>query len=138
MKKITKISNKPSTSANNTEKNDEIIFSFKYLTQKSDYNFENLDRNKKKEWQSAFAERIFQISRESWLAWQNKPKETGIETIPASQLHFLPHNYTFSKDEKVIVFRFNSQKGRIIGVKENNSSTFCIMGFDTDFTAYKH
>ena len=92
----------------------------------------------KKEWQSALAERIIELSQNTWLYWFGLNKEQGIETIYSSQLNFPPNNYSFSEDEKVIVFRFNSQKGRIIGIKNNRSPIYYVIGLDTDYSAYDH
>lgn len=114
------------------------FFSFRYLTKNKDYNFDKLDNNEKKEWALALMNRIKEISQYSWVHWHNQPKNQGIETIPYKEIKFSPNGYVPSKDEKVIVFRFRSQDGRIIGVKESNCSVFYIIGFDTKYSAYKH
>ena len=109
-----------------------------YLTDKKEFNFESLDKGKKREWHSALVDRMVEISRESWLAWLNRPKEVGIETIFASELRFSPKGYTFSPDEKVAIFRFKSQEGRIIGFKESQVPIYYVIGFDLDYSAYDH
>lgn len=117
-----------------------ISFSFKYLTSDKRYNFENMVKADKKAWQSALMERIIELSGLTWLDCQNFRKNQGYETIPAGQgqLNFSPKNYILTDDEKAIVFRFNSQKGRIIGVKDSCCSLFYVIGLDTDFSAYNH
>lgn len=141
---MNKIKNKKSeikvsiTRTNDNKCSDVPFFSFRYLTTNKEYNLEKLDNNEKKEWALALINRIKEISQNSWVHWHNLPKSQGIETIPYKEIKFSPNGYSPSKDEKIIVFRFHSQDGRIIGFKENNCSVFYIIGFDTKFSAYKH
>ena len=102
-------------------------FSFRYLTKSKDYNFQKLDKGQKKDWSCSLTERLISLS-----------KETGFETFSNSQIKFSPSNYNFTPDEKVIVFRFNSGNGRIIGIKPSSCSVFYIIRFDTNFSAYGH
>jgi len=111
-------------------------FSFCYLTTNKKYNFESLDKGKQKEWSAALVDRMIEISKEDWIYWFGLPKNKGIETIPYEKVNFSPNEIGISDDEKVIVFRFNSQKGRIIGFKVD--TIFYIIGFDFDFSAYDH
>jgi len=113
-------------------------FSFQYLTTNKDYNFEKLDKRQKLEWKSALVERMIEISQKSWQSWLNMDKKQGFETIPANRIHFNPNGYELSDDEKIIIFRFNSQKGRILGIKGNGCSVYYVIGFDTDYSAYDH
>lgn len=138
MGKIKKSSDKPNISPNKQVEKSTIAFSFKYLTDKKEYNFEALDKGKKREWHSALVDRMVEISRESWLTWLNLPKTVGIETIFASELRFSPKGYSFSPDEKVAIFRFKSQEGRIIGFKESQTPIYYVIGFDFGYCAYDH
>lgn len=116
-----------------------LSFSFFYFTKNKKYTFEKMDKKAKRDWESALLERMITISKESWVYWQGLSKENGIEMIFANELNFSPSNdYIFSKDEKVIVFRFNSERGRIIGVKKKDCPIFYVIGLDTDFSAYRH
>lgn len=114
-----------------------VAFSFRYLTSDKKYNFEKLDKGKKREWCAALFDRMTVISSDSWISWKNKGKETGYETIPADRIAFAPQGRIVSPDEKVVIFRFNNS-GRIIGVKESNNPVLYIIGFDIDFSAYDH
>ena len=113
-------------------------FSFRYLTKSKDYNFQKLDKGQKKDWSCSLTERLISLSKETWSYLTSLSKETGFETFSNSQIKFSPSNYNFTPDEKVIVFRFNSGNGRIIGIKPSSCSVFNIIGFDTNFSAYGH
>lgn len=114
-----------------------ITVSFLYFTKNSNYNFDKLDKNEKILFKSELLSRIIEITHEEWIYWYQQPKGTGIETIYSDELYFSPNGYTFSKDEKVIIFRFYNQKGRIIGFKDS-TDTFYIIGIDCKFNAYEH
>lgn len=114
-----------------------IIF-FSILDKRKKYNFGKLDKREKLEWKASLTERMIEISQYSWTYWQNLGKEKGIETINCNQITFSPNDYVFSKDEKVVVFRFNSQNGRIIGIKGRGCSVYYVIGIDTDYSAYNH
>jgi hypothetical protein len=46
---------------------------------------------------------------------------------------------SLSEDSKIIVFRFNNQKSRILGVRSQEcNSILYIIGYDWDFSAYNH
>lgn len=137
MKKLKSSSTKPQVSANSRSEQ-MPSFSFLHLTTNKLYNFQKLDKGTKREWQSALAERIIEITQNTWIYHFNLGKKQGIETLSNSQIKFSPNGYTFSDDEKVIVFRFNSDKGRIIGIRIDNSPIFYVIGFDTNFSAYEH
>lgn len=113
-------------------------FSFRHLTKNKDYNFEKLDKGQKRDWSCSLTERLMDLSKETWVRLANLSKENGFETFSNSQIRFSPSDYNFTPDEKVIVFRFNSENGRIIGIKPSSCSVFYIIGFDTNFSAYGH
>lgn len=117
---------------------DKPSFSFEFLTTNKKYNFEKLDKRNGLEWRSTLLSRIIELTQNSWQHWQGLGKEQELETIPFQQIHFNPNNYSISEDEKVIVFRFNSQKGRILGIKDSYCSVYYVIGMDTDYSAYNH
>ena len=74
---------------------------------------------------------------------QNKPRETGYEMIPFSDfklnLDSIKRNLKLSSDSKMIVFRFNNQNARILGVRSQEcNSILYIVGYDWDYSAYDH
>jgi len=121
-------------------KDDRIGFSFVYLTTNTDHNFLYFKKNKSECYKvkAALYDRIEEITKEPWLYWYGQSKFNGIETIPAKEIKFKPSGYEFSDGDKVIVFRFNGDKGRIIGVKLDSSPFYYVIGFDFDYSAYNH
>lgn len=74
---------------------------------------------------------------------QNRPRETGYEMIPISDffinLDNIKEDLSLSDDSKIIVFRFNNQKNRILGVRSQEcSSILYIIGYDWNYSAYDH
>ena len=121
------------------------FISFRYLTSNSKHSLDfirkqNLsDRDKTL---SGLLERLKEITQSTWEKLGSLPKDrNGYETLSSKELFFRGQN-EYKEDQKVIVFRFDTwqghNKGRIIGLKESPNSTFFIIGFDFDFTAYKH
>ena len=120
---------------------EEIGFSFKHLTTNSDYNFSYFSKSKNEclKSKASLYDRIEEITKSPWIHWHNLSKfNGGIETLPASSIKFRPDKYVFSDGDKVIVFRFNSDKCRIIGFKTESSSNYYVIGFDFDYSAYNH
>lgn len=111
-------------------------FSFCYLTTSKKYNFSNLDKGKQKEWSTALVKRMIEISKESWNYWLSLRKEQGLETLAYEKINFSPNGIDISQEAKMFIFRFNSQKGRIIGFKVG--TIFYVIGFDFDYSAYDH
>lgn len=79
----------------------------------------------------------------TWKELQNRPKETGYEMIPISEFKInfdkLKKELKLSEDSKIIVFRFNNQKCRLLGVRSHQcSSILYIIGNDWDYSAYNH
>lgn len=117
---------------------DSPSISFEHLTDRKDFNLSNLEKYDKREWESALYERLVEITQQKWTYWQSLPKQTGLETIEVKEIKFSPKGYNFSPDEKVIIFRFNQQKGRIVGIKKNCRSIFYIIGIEIKHDAYNH
>ena len=88
-------------------------------------------------------EKLEEISQLTWKELQNKPRETGYEMIQISEfnvnLNDIKENLKLSDDSKIIVFRFNNQKCRILGIPSTEcNSILYIIGYDWDFSAYNH
>lgn len=117
---------------------DNPSFSFEFLTNNKNYNFNKLDGHNSLEWRAALLTRIIELTQNSWQYWQGLGKKQGLETIPFRQINFNPKGYAISDDEKVIVFQFNSHNGRILGVKDSCCSVYYVIGMDVDYSAYDH
>lgn len=121
--------------------NEEVGFSFKYLTTNSNYNFEFFEKSKHDciKSKAVLLDKIEEITQQPWIHWHNQSKYCGgIERIPAKELKFKPNDYEFSEGDKVIVFRFNGDKYRIIGIKFELDPFYYVVGFDFDHSAYNH
>lgn len=71
-----------------------------------------------------------------------KDNDCGFEEIPFAQINCKPDKITLGKDTKICIFRFgnNNANGnyRLMGVFNNKDPIFNIIGFDFDYSAYKH
>ena len=116
------------------------IFCFKHLTTNKDYCFKYFQNNKGLEQAKAIIlDDIINLQSKTWLALGMESKKTGFETISYNQLNFKPANLDLSNDTKLIVFRIYGQNWRLIGYKSDNfKSVLHIIGFDFNYTAYKH
>ena len=88
-------------------------------------------------------EKLEELSKLTWKELQNRPKEAGYETIPISQFKIdltnIKNDLNLADDSKIIVFRFNNQNARLLGVRSQEcSSILYIIGYDWDFSAYDH
>lgn len=125
--------------------NNHIILSFKYSVNNKNYKIEKITKSKgknNKTIQKLF-EKFEEISNLTWKELQNRPKETGYEMIPISEFNInldnIKRDLKLSDDSKIIVFRFNSQNCRLLGVRSQEcSSILYIIGYDWDFSAYDH
>ncbi|MCI8640698.1 MAG: hypothetical protein HFJ59_02335 [Clostridia bacterium] len=125
--------------------NEKILLSFKYSINNRDYTIKNITTAKKKcnrEIENLF-KKLEEITNLTWKELQNRPKQTGYETIPISEFNIcldnIKQDLNLSDDSKIIVFRFNSQKSRLLGVKSYEcSSILYIIGYDWNFSAYNH
>ncbi len=115
------------------------VFAFQYVTTNKDYNinyFKKRVRDKCKAYSSMFHQ-IDIMEKTSWKELFNAGKNKGIESIDISQVKFRPNSLKkVSKDQKVLVVRFNREKYRMIGIKEKN--VFQVIGFDFNYNAYNH
>lgn len=125
--------------------NESIILSFKYSIKDKKHSIEHIFKtknNNKKVIQSLFA-KFEELSNLTWKELQNRPKKSGYETIPISQfkinLDSIKRDLELADDSKIIVFRFNEQNSRLLGVKSSKcKSILYIIGYDWDYSAYRH
>lgn len=72
----------------------------------------------------------------------SKEYDCGFEQMAFAQINCNPHGITLGKDTKICIFRFgdneNGDDYRILGFFENKQAVFHIIGFDFDYSAYKH
>lgn len=121
-------------------------FSFRYMTQNSEYSFkflDSLDTDNREKILKGLCTKLEELSKQPWLYWQGMKKSAGLETIRLDQLNFSANDDgNFTKETKVFVFQFESYQGshsgRILGVKLSPCSVLHIIGFDFNFSAYKH
>lgn len=122
-----------------------ITLSFEYSIKDKKHLIEM--KTKAKEKCNKIIENLFkklqEISTLTWKELQNRPKETGYETIPISEFKInfenIKQELKLSDDSKIIVFRFNNQQCRILGVRSKEcSSILYIIGYDWDYSAYNH
>lgn len=119
-------------------------FSLRYMTTNKNHSLAFLGNGSDRETTlSCLFSRLEELSGKSWLYWTQQPKQTGLETIHYDQLNFSSsEDANLTKDTTIYVFRFDTYqgngKGRIIGFKSAPCSVFHIIGYDFDFSAYKH
>lgn len=119
-------------------------FSLRYMTTNKTHSLDFLENGNDREITlSCLFARLEELSQQSWLYWTQQPKQTGLETIRYDQLTFSPNDKAnLTKDTTIYIFRFDTyqgkSKGRIIGFKSAPCSVFHIIGYDFDFSAYKH
>lgn len=125
--------------------NKNIIVSFKYSVANKKYQILKITKAKEKcnKIINELFEKLEEISNLTWKDLQNRPKETGYEMIPISEFNVNLDNIKkelyLSEDSKIIVFRFNNQKCRLLGVRSQEcSSILYIIGYDWNYSAYNH
>lgn len=116
------------------------VFCFKHLTNNKNFNFEYFKIIKEKtEAKGIILDKLIEIQNKTWFELHQMNKKVELETLSIEIINFEPNNYEFSKDQKVYVFRLNSQKWRMIGIKSgHNNDVLHIIGFDFNFSAYRH
>ncbi len=125
--------------------NENIILSFKYSIKDKKHSIEHIFKtkdNNKKIIKNLF-EKFEELSNLTWKELQNRPKQSGYETIPISEFRInldnIKKDLELADDSKIIVFRFNNQNSRLLGVKSSQcKSVLYIIGYDWDFSAYRH
>jgi hypothetical protein len=116
-----------------------LTFNFSFLTHDKKYNFSNKGFNKNVK--SVFLNTLLRLSSDDLVAIFSYPRETGLERMDESEMHF-SLNAEFSRSDRdkdcldgMWIFRMNN-KGRVIGKIQN--TTFYIMCIDTSFDVYDH
>lgn len=118
--------------------------SFRFMTTNANYNLKLLSVGPMQESTLVgLYRRLQELSGNPWVYWTQQPKQSGLETLSYGDLNFVAGpSAILSKDTTIYVFRFDTyqgaQKGRIIGYKNSPCSVFHIIGYDLDFSAYKH
>ena len=129
-----------------TAKEFTLLFSFKHISNKDDYNFRFFEKNKKNSEIVnaiiAFTEKIRVLSNDTWEVLNNLKRESGIEYIPVSEFkeYFINSlNIPLTDDDKLISVRFNGQNIRFIMRRGTKCSRVAhILGIDYDMKLYKH
>lgn len=123
-----------------------LLFSFRHLTSDDNHNFKCFEKSKKNSEMAkaivSFIEKVKALSQSTWDMLNSAPKKGAIEYIPVPQfdktfINSLGINLT--KDDKLIVVRFNGQNSRFImkrGTKCNRVAH--ILGIDYKMDLYKH
>lgn len=116
------------------------VFCFKHLTTNKTYNFDYFKNPKDiNEAKSIILDKLIETQSKTWLQLHQLDKRAGIETLSYGDIRVSANNYEILKDQNVYVFRLNSQKWRIIGIKsEINKDVLHIIGFDFNYSAYNH
>lgn len=113
----------------------DVSFSFIHLTTNNNYSLKKCDDKTK----ASLMNRLEELSKHNIQYWFDKGKRVGFETMPIKDIRFNPNGLEkMSKDEKVIITRFNDGEGRIIFIKKGNCPILHIIGFDTNYKAYNH
>lgn len=123
-----------------------IAFSFTKICREDNYNFKCFQDKKNQSNAPKIIEQFFEklrlLSSMTWEELSNKDKKSGYEYLNISAfeksfINGLPYKVT--KDEDIIVVRFNSQKCRLFlkrGTKCNRVAF--VIGIDCKLQAYKH
>lgn len=127
------------------EKN--ISISLQYLSKNKQRNFEFFfDKNLRQKAQALndfvnFAKRLTSKTRLD-IASKRKFEDCGFENLRFQDVNCTPDGYELSKDANISVFRFgdnfNGGDYRILGFFSEDNPVFNIIGFDFDYSAYKH
>lgn len=122
-----------------------IILSFKYSIKDKKHTIDfilNEKGNNKKTIENLF-KKFSELSSLTWKDFINKPKETAYEMIPISSFNInldnIKKELNLSDDSKIMVFRFDNQKKRLLGVRSKEChSILYIIGYDWNYSAYDH
>ncbi len=124
-----------------------ISFSFRYLSKNKQRNFDFFSY---KEWKQK-GEALYQLfcflqrlsdKTEKDIVSLSKHQDSGFEMLKFKDVNCLPNGRTLSKEDNIFVFRFgNNGNGgdyRLLGFFEDKSSVLYVIGFDFDYSAYRH
>lgn len=87
--------------------------------------------------------KLHELSQKPWTYWNDKRKTLGLESMDYASMKFEASNgCPITKDTTVFIFRFDTYrgkgKGRIIGYKDSPCTALYVLGYDFDFSSYKH
>lgn len=116
------------------------VFCFRYITNNNKFNFKFItDKNQLLIMYREFYKKLYDLSNITWETLHNLDKKKGLEYISIKSLNFEPNDYILSQDDKFISIRFCQNKYRMICIKSKlNKDVIHIIGFDFNYSAYKH
>lgn len=124
-----------------------IILSFKYSVNSKEYTIEKITKKTKEkcnEIMYELYEKFKELSNVRLVDFQNKPKSVGYEMLHLYELNIviderIREELELTNDSKIIIFRFNKQKCRILLVQSKKCpSLLYVIGYDWNYSAYKH
>ena len=123
-----------------------ISISLQYLSTNKQRNFDFFAKNFRDKATSldSFIKFVQRLTSKTQLEISalSKTDDCGFEQMPFAQINCNPHGVTLGKDTKICVFRFgerdDSDKYRVLGFFDNKQPILHIIGFDFDYSAYKH
>lgn len=141
-----RISKKPYQESQGCGSDQHPWISFRYMTANKAHSLsflDSLDSRDREVTMRLLLERLEELSSKPWSEWMGLRKKTGFETLPTEENTFQPADGApLTNDMKLYVFRFDTYrgngKGRIIGFKIHPCAAYHIIGYDFDFSAYKH
>lgn len=83
---------------------------------------------------AAFAQRLYELSRSTWIELRNAGKKGGSEVLPQFRIKE-PKPACVTPDVTLLAFRF-WDKAPMVGFRDGR--TFYILWLDIDFTLYDH
>jgi hypothetical protein len=86
------------------------------------------------EQKAAFAQRLYELSRSTWIELRNAGKKGGTEVLPQFRIKE-PKPACVTPDVTLIAFRFWG-KAPMVGFRDGR--TFHVVWLDIDFTLYDH
>ena len=119
-----------------------ISITLAHLTTNKNFTFEFFDKNFRSK--SAALEQFVEFlqrltaKKMSEVVTLSKFDECGFETLPFEQINFTPNGIALSRNAKIHVFRFGNGKFRLLGFFERQQPVLNVIGFDFDYSAYKH
>lgn len=121
-----------------------IAFSFRFFTDNKDFSTTGMKAGDKGEILEELIAKLRELSGMTYTDALLLPKGRGAETIPQSELAETLQNIckecpVLGENEKVIVFRFNRQKCRMICTNDaTDKNVLYIIALDLHFNAYDH
>jgi hypothetical protein len=110
------------------------FFSFRFHKAGADYCLHHCDRDQK----AAFVDKLYILGQQTWRdIVQTSHLNGGCELIPITQMRPKQRPAGITDDvDKLLVFRFNSDKCRFAGFRDG--AIFYIVWIDKDLSLYSH